>query len=369
MSGEAFKIDPSLTSAFNSLESRLPSVLDNTAAQSKPNVVVLGGGTGASLSIRTLLSLDVHVSAVVSMADDGGSTGIIRKEAHVTPPGDVRKCLCAMAADQNDPFTHAFRYRFEFARNHTLGNLMLSALEHETGSFPEAIRICGELLNTRGDVYPSTLDNVMLSAIDVNGKMLVGQALASHSENPLRRVWLVAPEGCHPYDEALRAIREADAIVLGPGSLFTSIIPNLLVPGVLEAIHASKAVTLFVCSLADIQGETWGLSAEEHVDALLRHGMRGLLDHALIHTPIPLKPGDTATQEFVTSVEEQRLSGKNGSIRRVSITYESAHRIHEMGVNVIARNLADPARPTWHDPQALRNAFTGVLKQCLSHSM
>ena len=359
MSGEAFKIDPSLTSAFNSLESRLPSVLDNTAAQSKPNVVVLGGGTGASLSIRTLLSLDVHVSAVVSMADDGGSTGIIRKEAHVTPPGDVRKCLCAMAADQNDPFTHAFRYRFEFARNHTLGNLMLSALEHETGSFPEAIRICGELLNTRGNVYPSTLDNVMLSAIDVNGKMLVGQALASHSENPLRRVWLVAPEGCHPYDEALRAIREADAIVLGPGSLFTSIIPNLLVPGVIDAVRESNAKCIFACNVADRDGETRGFSSADHVSKLMEHGMEGLVDYVVLHSEGSLKPL-TVAQSRIDALPDY-------AVKPVRTSMEDADWIQSQGTRIYVRNLVNPDKPEWHNPIAWRNVLKEILEQCLSH--
>ena len=359
-----FRHDPSATEAFARIRQALPVV--GSAEESK--AVVIGGGTGAPVSIQTLLSMGVETSAVVAMADDGGSTGQLRERAHVTPPGDIRKCMCAFAGNPEDPFARAFKYRFDFANNHTLGNLMLSALENATGSFPEAVRICERFLEARGQVHPSTLDNITLCGRTRDGHVIEGQAALSHAETALDEVWLKEPNTGTPYPMAIKALCEADLIVLGPGSLFTSIIPNLLVPGVIEAIHASKAVTLFVCSLADMQGETWGLSAEEHVDALLRHGMRGLLDHALIHTPIPLKPGDTETQEFVTSVEEQRLSGRSGNIRRVSITYESAHRIHEMGVNVIARNLADPNRPTWHDPQALRNAFTGVLKQCLSHS-
>ena len=361
MSGGAFKIDPSLTSAFNSLESQLPPVFETQATSTKPRVVVLGGGTGASLSIRTLLSLDVRVSAVVSMADDGGSTGIIRKEAQVTPPGDVRKCLCAMAADQNDPLTHAFRYRFEFARNHTLGNLMLSALEHETGSFPEAIRICGELLHAQGDVFPSTLDNVKLSAIDVNGKMLVGQALASHSENPLRRVWLVAPEGCHPYDGALQAIREADAIVLGPGSLFTSIIPNLLVPGVLEAVRESHAKCIFACNVADLDGETRGFSSAEHFAKLIEHGMDGLIDYVVLHNEGSLKP-NTVAQARIDSLPDYAVPPVRASI-------EDAEWIQAQGARIYVRNLVNPDRPGWHNPIAWRNVLEEILEQCLSPRM
>ena len=361
MSGDPFKIDPLLTSAFQRLSDDPSGTGGAADTPAKPKVVVIGGGKGASLSIRTLLSLEMDVAAVVSMADDGGSTGIIRKEAHVSPPGDVRKCLCAMAADQNDPFTHAFRYRFEFARNHTLGNLMLSALEHETGSFPEAVKICGKLLNARGRVYPSTLDNVNLSAMDVDGKMLVGQAVASHSEKPLRRVWLVAPEGCHPYDEALRAIREADAIVLGPGSLFTSVIPNLLVPGVVEAIRASNAKCIFACNVSDFDGETRGFSSRDHVAALLAHGMQGRLDYAVLHSVGSLKP---------LSVAQSRIDAlPDHVIPPVRTAIEDVDWIRDQGVRAYIRNLSNPERPEMHNPYAWRQVLEEIFSQCLSRPM
>lgn len=359
-----FRKDPSATEAFTRIRNAEPVV--GSAEESK--AVVIGGGTGAPVSIHTLLSMGVETSAVVAMADDGGSTGQLRERAHVTPPGDIRKCLVAFAGNAADPLAQAFKYRFDFANNHTLGNLMLSALENATGSFPEAVRICERLLEARGQVHPSTLDNITLVGRTRDGRQIEGQTALSHAGTALERVWLKEPNTGTPYPMAIKAICEADLIVLGPGSLFTSIIPNLLVPGVLEAIASSKGQTLFVCGLADMQGETWGLSAEEHVDALLHHGMRGLLDHVLVHSPIPLKPGDTPTQEFVSDVARKHLSGESGSIRRVAISFEMAHRIHESGVNVIVRNLADTVRPTWHDPQALREAFTGVLKQCLSRS-
>ena len=172
-----FTHDPSATGAFDSLsEIEAPSV-DGRA----PKAVVIGGGTGAPMSIRTLLSMGAETSAVVAMADDGGSTGILRDEAGVTAPGDVRKCITAMAADPHDPLTAAFKLRFSFAENHTLGNLMLSSLEVTSRSFPEAIRICERILNARGHVYPSTLNRVNLVAKTRDGHMLEGQAVACHS--------------------------------------------------------------------------------------------------------------------------------------------------------------------------------------------
>lgn len=366
-----FTHDPSATAAFAALGSAPPVAGPGECLRA----VVIGGGTGAPMSIRTLLSMHVETSAVVAMADDGGSTGILREEADVTPPGDVRKCIAAMAADPTDPLTRAFKYRFPFARNHTLGNLMLSALEEASDSFPEAIAICERLLDAQGRVYPSTLDRVTLIARTRDGRALEGQAVACHSRTALDRVGLQAAHPIKAYEPALDAIREADLIVLGPGSLFTSIIPNLLVPGVVDAIRASKGCTLFVCSLADMQGETWGLTAREHVEALMDHGMRGLIDYMLVHAPLPLRPEGPVTGSFdavagldshhgeLSDVDEAR---RGGSIRPVTVTYRDVQAIQAQGPVVIVRDLVDPASPTWHDPAALRSAFSGVLKLCRS---
>lgn len=379
-SENGFSLDPSSTQAFKAIGSLKDHLVHrkDSLDPSKLKAVVIGGGTGAPVSIRTLLALGVQTSAVVAMADDGGSTGILREEAHVTPPGDVRKCLAAFAADPDDPLTKAFKYRFDFARNHTLGNLMLSALENATGSFPEAIKICGQLLGARGHVYPSTLNNVTLCARTLDGRVLRGQALASHSSTALEQVWLESPEECLPYMEAIRAIRQADLIVLGPGSLFTSIIPNLLVPGIVDAIAQSHAYTVFVCSLADQQGETWGLSAREHVEALLRHGMRDKLDYALIHSSGKPKKSRFTTGAFeaiagpasLESAMTEMRDGKNlparVKIRSVKITQEDIDAIQDQGPVVILRDMKDPLRPTWHDPSALADVFMGVFKLCRS---
>lgn len=364
-----FVRDASLTAAFEALDGADGFDL----AGEEVRAVVIGGGTGAPVSLRTLLSLGAKTSAIVAMADDGGSTGILREEANVTPPGDIRKCIAAMAADPDDPLTRAFKYRFTFARNHTLGNLMLSALEDATGSFPEAIAICEELLGARGKVYPSTLTRVTLGARTRDGRLIEGQAVACHSRTALERVELRG-ESIAPYPPALDAIRDADLIVLGPGSLFTSIIPNLLVPGVVDAIRESRGACVFVCSLADMQGETWGLTAREHYEALCDHGMRGLVDYMLVHVPQALSLAGLTDEAFAAAVNEQNKVWHRGDpadpeaqrIRPVSITYRDARAIQEQGTVVIARNLVDPIRPTWHDPKALRAAFSRVLKLCRS---
>ena len=360
-----------MTEAFAPLYAADPVVPETSTLKA----VVIGGGTGAPVSIRTLLSMGVETSAVVAMADDGGSTGILRERAGVTPPGDIRKCICAMAADPEDPLTRAFKYRFPFADNHTLGNLMLSALEDATGEFPQAVQICERLLNARGHVYPSTLDRVSLVARTRDGRYIEGQAVACHSRTALAHVQLRGQGKIQAYQPALDAIRNADLIVLGPGSLFTSIIPNLLVPGVVDAIRQSRGATLFVCSLADMQGETWGLTAREHVEALLAHGMRGLLDYVLVHSAYPVRPdaSETGTFRAVTGVNagDSRFTVAPGEekgrrVRPVHIDYPDLRSIQSKGPVVIVRNLVDPQHPTWHDPFLLREAFTGVLRLCRS---
>lgn len=366
---QPFRVDPSATAAFSALRDALPQLDRARPAEGGLRAVVIGGGTGAPMSIRTLLSLGAETSAVVAMADDGGSTGILREEADVTPPGDIRKCIAAFARDPSDPLVRVFKYRFAVARDHALGNLLLAGLEDACGSFPEAIAICERLVDAQGHVYPSTLDHVTLEARTRDGRYLDGQAVACHSKTALDWVALRGERGViEPYAPALEAIRQADLVVLGPGSLFTSIIPNLLVPGVVDAIRASRGRVLFVCSLADVQGETWGLTAREHLEALFDHGMAGLVDYMLVHAPEPLRassPADARASRAIGAdaasapLEDRQLAA---GVRPVSITYQDLVAIQAAGPVVLARDLADPERPTWHAPAALREALGDVIK-------
>ena len=364
-----FHVDKSATLSFEALASE-PGALDMRGVDTRGlRAVVVGGGTGSPMSIRTLLSLQVETSAVVAMADDGGSTGILREEADVTPPGDIRKCIAAFARDPQDPLVRVFKYRFAVARDHALGNLLLAGLEDACGSFPEAIAICERLVDAQGHVYPSTLDHVTLAARTRDGRFLDGQAVACHSRTALDWVELRGEHGVvRPYAPALEAIRQADLVVLGPGSLFTSIIPNLLVPGVVDAIRASRGRVLFVCSLADVQGETWGLTAREHLEALIDHGMAGLVDYMLVHAPEPLRADNLADARVSRAIGADAGLGAlddrclAAGVRPVSITYADLLAIQAAGPVVLARDLADPERPTWHAPAALREAFGDVIK-------
>lgn len=342
--------DASATGAFRAIEDEPPAVAPDASVRA----VVVGGGTGAPVSIRTLVNLGAQTSAVVAMADDGGSTGILREKANMTPPGDVRKCLSAFARDAGDPLTRAFSSRFEFADNHTLGNLMLSALEDVCGSFPEAIAVCERLLDTQGHVLPSTLARVTLTAVTRDGQAIEGQAVACHSRTALARVELHGGGPIMPFAPALEALRTADVIVLGPGSLFTSIIPNLLVPGIVDAIRASRATVAFVCSLVDAQGETRGMSALEHYRALCDHGMEGLVDFVLVHD----------VRAHLSALGE---NAAEDGVRPVRASESDIRAIEASGACVLLRDFADPDHPTWHEPHALHEAFREVFGSCRSH--
>ena len=342
MADSAFITESPLAAIFKAL----PHSRSNSPFAGK-RVVVVGGGTGAPMSIRCLLSLGVSVDAVVAMADDGGSTGELRQQAGVTPPGDVRKCLAAFAAHPDDDLAKAFQYRFPFADNHALGNLLLAALEDAAGSFPAAIEVCEHLLKARGHVYPSTLTHVEMSAQTVHGDIVEGQAVACHSKYPLRRAWLQPThidEHVEPYKPALRALQQADVIVLGPGSLYTSIIANLLVPGIVQAIQESKALVVYVSAVSDSQGESHGFSIADQVEALRLHGLEGRIDMVLADQP-----------------RQNREAVFPRGMKRISLTKEDEAYLTELGIKWHCRDFYNEKQPDWHSPSVLRNAFKKVL--------
>lgn len=244
--------------------------------------VSIGGGTGQPRLIQALRLMGAHIDSVVAMADDGGSTGLLRERAHVVPPGDVRKCISALAADPASPLARAFAHRFPYIDDHALGNLLLVALAEETGSFTAGIRACERMLGCIGRVHPSTLDAVSLAGRTVSGEVVCGQARISYGRRAFERVWL-EPAGAVANPEAVEAILAADLVVLGPGSLFTSIIPNVLVDGIREALCRTSARRVFVCPKIDSLGETSGMSVADHVYALAACGLADAIDAVLVH--------------------------------------------------------------------------------------
>jgi uncharacterized cofD-like protein len=277
--------------------------LDNSAIQRvRPvRIVAVGGGTGLSTLLRGLKrhvaprqsDLARHpirdLAAVVTVTDDGGSSGRLRREYSVLPPGDIRNCMVALSQDEA-LLGRLFQYRFPAGRGlrgHSFGNLFLAALSHITGDFTRAVRVSSEVLAIRGRIFPSTNQLVSLEAVLENGKVVAGETRIGKSLVRIRRVRLV-PRKVKPLPEVLKAIAEADLILLGPGSLFTSIIPNLLVSGVAQAIEKSNATRIYIANLMTQPGETLGFTLADHVRAIHRHTSPKLLDWIIINNqPIP----------------------------------------------------------------------------------
>jgi len=261
-------------------------------------VVAIGGGTGLSTVLR---GLKLHVeevarparlqptitrlTALVTVTDEGGSSGRLRREFRILPPGDIRNCLVALAEDEK-LLTQLFNYRFASGhglKGHSLGNLLLAALTHLEGDFAKAVRLSSEVLAIRGEIFPATLADVRLKARLRGGRVVYGESRITRTRLPIRRLHIV-PSHCRPLPEALAALEAADLITLGPGSLYTSLIPNLLVHGVPEAIRRSKAVKVFVCNLMTQPGETRGYTAADHLRAIHDHVGGPLFGHALLNT-------------------------------------------------------------------------------------
>jgi uncharacterized cofD-like protein len=255
-----------------------------------------GGWTRDSLRIGLEKSVGrrppgvTELSAVVAVSDDGGSSGRLRREFQVLAPGDIRNCMVALSEDEA-LLSRLFQYRFaagEGLKGHSFGNLFLTALTGVTGDFQEAVKVSGEVLAIRGHILPSTMSNVTLAAVLEGGQAIRGETKISRSRSRIARIRLVPPN-CRPLPQTLEAIRHADAITVGPGSLFTSLIPNLLVRGVAREITRSRAARIFICNLMTQPGETTAFSAADHLRAIYNHCAAPLFDYVLVNTaPISL---------------------------------------------------------------------------------
>jgi len=270
------------------------------AAESGPlwvSVVAIGGGTGLSTLLK---GLKRHVltpllassgqpairelCGVVTVSDDGGSSGRLRKEFNMLPPGDVRNCIVALSEDEA-LLSRLFQHRFQKGsglEGHSFGNLFLAALTSITGDFSEAVRLSSEILLTRGRIYPATTSSVELEALMEDGTRVRGETRITASKGKIRELFLVPPEVV-PLPQTLDAIAGADIITVGPGSLFTSLIPNLLVRGITKAIQESTAIKVFVCNLMTQANESLGLTAADHIRAVTAHAGAQLFDYALIN--------------------------------------------------------------------------------------
>ncbi len=304
-------------------------------------IVAIGGGTGLSTLLHGLKRYaqhprEVDITAIVTVTDDGGSSGRLRRQLNVLPPGDIRNCMVALSEDEA-LLSQLFQYRFAKGRGlkgHSFGNLFLTALTSLTGDFAQAVKLSSEVLASLGRIYPSTSANVTLEAELENGRIVTGETNISRSRSPIRQVRL-SPRTCKPLPEALEAIAQADLITFGPGSLFTSVIPNLLVHGIPEAIHRSRALKAYFVNLMGQPGETIGFRASDHVNAIHGHAGRPLLDVVVINT------------RSISARQRRKYAAE-----KAQSVMNDVDRLVQMGMQVVAADLLGGGDIVRHDPRA-----------------
>ena len=319
----------------------LENLSSNRMRRGGPRVVAVGGGTGLSTLLRGIKEYTEDITAIVTVADDGGSSGRLRAELGIPPPGDARQCLIALS--ESEPLMEEMlSYRFQESEGslggHSLGNLLLAALAETRGSFPEGLRAAAELLAVRGHVMPSsTASDLKLAARTASGRVLEGETAIGHAGEAIDELWL-DPADCEAYGGAVSAIEAADAIVIGPGSLYTSVLPNFLVPGISEAVARSGALKVFVCNIATQHGETDGLSAADHLRIFRQHA-RVPVTHVIVNSnAVPIGP--EYHQEPLTSTHG--IDGYAGVLLHtdlVDVSFPSRHDSKKLSavINRIAR--------------------------------
>jgi uncharacterized cofD-like protein len=308
-----------------------------------PRIVAIGGGTGLSNLLRGLKGYSANITAIVAVADDGGSSGRLRNQLGIVPPGDIRNCIAALA-DAEPLMTQLMQYRFPPGSgldDHAFGNLFIAAMTAITGDFEEAVRESNRVLAVRGQVLPATGVPLNLTASLASGKHVSGQAAISRSEEPITRV-AIDPADVLANPEALERILEADLIVVGPGSLFSSVLPNLLINDIRDAIAAANGIRVYVCNVATQPGETGSFSASQHLEALADHVGEGLFDFVLLND----------------NREARRPEGWLGQPVLVDV-----RRLEGMPVTIVEEDLVDPINAHRHDPAKLAAALMRIQQE------
>jgi uncharacterized cofD-like protein len=309
----------------------------STEKRDKPKIVVIGGGTGLSVMLRGLKEKPMDITAIVTVADDGGSSGRLRTELDMPPPGDIRNVLIALA-DTEPLLSQILQYRFKNGgglAGHTLGNLMIAAMKEISGDFVTAVQQLSRVLAVRGRVLPVSRESIILHAEMQDGSIVSGESQIPNAGKKIKRVYL-EPSDSKPLDETIEAIREADAILMGPGSLYTSILPNLLVKGISEEIVKSSAVKIFVCNVMTQPGETDDFSVGDHLQAIYDHVGHHLFDYVIVNnSTIPKKV--------------QKKYAEKGAVPVVL----DLDRVEERGFKIIADHLVLFQTLLRHDAERL----------------
>lgn len=310
----------------------------------EPKIVCIGGGTGLPNLLRGLKWYTGNITAIVTVADDGGSSGILRNELKILPPGDIKNCLLALA--NTEPLMEKlFQYRFSKGslKGHSFGNLFLAAMTEVLGDFDLAIKESSKVLAVRGTVLPSTLEDVAIEAEYSDGVRILGESSIPNCGKKIERIRLRPPDA-KPLEEALEAIETADVIILGPGSLYTSIIPNLLVKDLTEALSRAKAKKIYIVNVMTQPGETSGYTAGEHVEAIIKHSREDIIHHVLVNTEeIPEK-----------LVERYSVDGSEPVVC-------DNEKITQMGYNVVVGHVINPTNVVRHSPDKLARVIMALI--------
>ena len=304
-------------------------------------IVAIGGGTGLSMLLKGIKKYTNNITAVVTVGDDGGSSGRLREEMGILPPGDIRNCIAALADDE-DLITKLFQYRFkngEGLEGHSFGNLFLTALCAITGNMVRAVKESSNVLNSRGVVLPATLDDMKLIAKFEDGRVIKGESNIPEAHGKIQKLY-TEPVNCTALPEVLNAIASADLIILGPGSLYTSVIPNLLVDGIVNAIIASNAKKIYVCNIMTQPGETDDYSVASHVNALINHsGGKKIIDAVLVNNSIPdnMSKGYEKTGSYPVKLDNENLIHTGVEVVSQKLIQENKEGLVRHSSNRVAR--------------------------------
>ncbi len=314
-----------------------------------PRIVVIGGGTGLSTLLYGLKEYTSNITAIVTVADDGGSSGRLRNQFGLLAPGDIRNCLVALA-DTEPLMRNLFQFRFDGKaelQGHSFGNLFITAMTRITGDFEKAVRASSKVLAIRGQVIPSTLEEVKLIAEYEDGTKILGESKISGKKKPIKRIYLDRKD-CEATPEAISAIAEADVIVIGPGSLYTSIIPNLLIEAITKSILESKALKIYVCNIMTQSGETDNYKASDHIEAVVAHAKSKLIDYCILNlAEVP--------PEFIEKYKQEHAYPVIADVEKVE----------EMGFSAIKDNLVNTQDYVRHDSQKLAKIVIDLIEEKL----
>jgi len=340
------KIEDNLNKEVSSDEELIDILYEKKLLEKGPEIVSLGGGTGLSNLLRGLKKYTRNITAIVTVADDGGSSGRLRDELNILPPGDIRNCLVALA-DIEPLMKDLIQYRFEEGESlagHSFGNLFIASMRGVVGDFEKAVKASNKVLAIKGQVLPATNKNIQMGAEYEDGSRIIGESDIPKTDKNIKKVFL-KPAYCEPTEDSLSAILQADIITVGPGSLFTSILPNLLVNGIVEKIKESEAIKIYICNVMTEPGETTGFTAGDHLKTIYQHIDSKIFDYIIVNQ-------DKGSEKLLKKYEEE-------GAYPVEIDEKT---LIKSGAKVIKENLLTDEKYLRHNPEKTAKKILKMVK-------